>query len=412
MAYDTSPLPFPIEGRRSYDFETRLDRSLEGSAKWALMYEQDEDVQPGVVPFSIADMEFRTAPQIVRAIQETAAIATLGYTQATDDYLDAVLGWQFRRHSWTPSLDWLVQTPGVVDALFTAVKAFTQVGDGVIIQTPVYPPFYRCVLETGRRVVENPLLHEEGRYLMDFEGLAELVKDPSNRLLILCSPHNPVGRVWTEGELRRLVELCIAHDVFIVSDEIHDDLIMPGCRHGHTTIMKVMKSGEFEWAMTCTAPSKSFNIAGLQCSNIFIQNPRMRSDFTNELAKSGFHSLNALAYRACQVAYDECEGWLEELIAIVWENYQLVREHLAASHPWVKVTDMEGTYLAWLDLTAAGRDPKAQERILRAHGLFFDEGPMFGDLGRGFERWNLACPTSVIEEALPRLDAALRELER
>ncbi len=409
MAFSlTSRSPSAFAGRSAYDFETPLDRSLEGSAKWNLMYEADEDVKPGVVPFSVADMEFRTAPEIVRAIQETAAISTLGYTVATDDYLDSVLGWQFRRHSWTPSLDWLVTTPGVVSAIYTAVKAFTQVGDGVIIQPPVYYPFFNAVAQTGRRIIENPLIHEGGRWLMDFEGLAELVRDPSTRLLILCSPHNPVGRVWTRDELSTLISLCVANDVFIVSDEIHNDLIMDG--HEHTTLMKAMKPGQFEYCMVATAPSKTFNIAGLQCSNIFIENARMRSTFKNEYSKAGLGGLNALAWRACQVAYDECEGWLEDLLAIIRHNYELVRGHLAETHPWVEVADLEGTYLAWLDLREAGKDAKTIERVMHAHDLYFDEGSMFGVQGEGFERWNLACPPTIIERALERFDEALDEL--
>ncbi len=394
--------------RTAYDFETPLDRSLEGSAKWNLMYEENADVKPGVVPFSVADMEFRTAPEIVRAIQETAAISTLGYTVATDDYLDSVLGWQFRRHSWTPSLDWLVCTPGVVPAISTAVQAFTQVGDGVIIQPPVYYPFFRAVAENGRRVIENPLIYENHHWRMNFEELAELVKQPSTRLLILCSPHNPVGRVWTADELATLASLCVANDVFIVSDEIHNDLIMPGSTH--TTLMKAMKPGQFEYCMVATAPSKTFNIAGLQCSNIFIENARMRGTFKNQMAKAGISGLNALAWRACQVAYDECEGWLDDLILIVNRNYEILRDHLARTHPWVGVSELEGTYLAWLDLRASGADARAIERTMHAHDLYFDEGAMFGRQGEGFERWNLACPTPIIERALPRFDEALAEL--
>ncbi len=393
----------------AYDFETPLDRSLEGSAKWNLMYEENADVTPGVVPFSVADMEFRTAPQIVRAIQETAAISTMGYTVATDDYLDSVLGWQFRRHSWTPSLDWLVCTPGVVPAICTAVQAFTQVGDGVIIQPPVYYPFFRAVAENGRRVIENPLVYENHHWRMNFEELAELVKAPSTRLLILCSPHNPVGRVWTKDELTTLISLCVANDVLIVSDEIHNDLIMPG--YEHTTLMKAMKTGQFEYCMVATAPSKTFNIAGLQCSNIFIENARARGTFKNQQQKSGISGLNALAWRACQVAYDECEGWLDDLISVIWRNYGILKRHLAQTHPWVDVSELEGTYLAWLDLRASGADAKAIERTMHAHDLYFDEGGMFGAQGEGFERWNLACPTPIIERALERFDEALDELK-
>jgi cystathionine beta-lyase len=245
---------------------------------------------------------------------------------------------------------------------------------------------------------------------MDFEDLEKKAADPSNRLLLLCSPHNPVGRVWTPEELRRLMDICIANDVYVIADEIHNDLIMPGYKH--TTLMKVLKPKEFDAVAVATAPSKTFNLAGLQCSNIFISDRRMRTLFQSEYQKFAIEDLNCFAYVACQAAYDECDGWLQELIEVVWSNYNIVKDWFEANWPQFEVFPLEGTYLAWVDLRACGKDHKEIERAMRDNHLYLDEGYIFSKPGRGFERINLACPASVIEEALPRMDAALKQLTK
>jgi cystathionine beta-lyase len=406
MAFDIKP-NLDLDSL-TYDFTTRVDRSQDGSNKWNAMYQLNPDVAPGIAPFSVADMEFVTAPAIVKSIQDWAANNVLGYTSPTDEYYDAVLGWQFRRHSWTPSLNWLVLSPGVVPALFNAVRAYTNIGDGVIIQPPVYHPFRASIESAGRKVVKNKLKIVDGRYEMDFEDLERRAADPANKLLILCSPHNPVGRVWTPQELRRVADICIEHDVFIVSDEIHNDLIMPGQKH--TSFMKVLKPKEFGCCMVATAPSKTFNLAGLQCSNVFVYDRRMRELLVAEYEKNAFDNLTAFAYPSCIAAYEECEDWLDELIEVVWANFNMVKEFFETYWQQFKVIDMEGTYLAWVDLRECGKDHKEIMRVMRAHDLYFNDGSMFGKPGRGFIRWNLACPPSLIQESFDRLDAALKEL--
>jgi cystathionine beta-lyase len=396
-----------VAGAPRFDFTTRVERLAVGSNKWNRMHELKPEVDPLTVPLSLADMEFVTAPAIVSALAEYAQTHVLGYTSPTDDYYDAVLGWQFRRHAWTPSLNWLVLSPGVVPALYNAVKAFTSVGDGVIIQPPVYYPFRWAIESAGRHVTKNRLKLVDGRYEIDFEDLERKAKDPANKVMFICNPHNPVGRVWTREELRRIAEICLAHDVFMVSDEIHNDLIMPG--YTHTTLMKVLAPAEFNSCMVCTAPTKTFNLAGTQVSNIFIASKYHRERFVEEFGKSAIHGVNCFAFPATVAAYEESEDWLEALLEVIVENKRVLDDFLAAEFPEVHSFDLEGTYLAWLDLRELAPGHKELEEINLKHDLFFDEGYIFGKLGRGFERINLACPTSVIEDMLPRLRDALTE---
>lgn len=387
-----------------YDFSKRPDRSADGSAKWLAMLEAKPDVAPGVVPLSVADMELASPPEIGEAIAKRATGHVLGYTVPTDEYFDAVIGWQRRRHGWNPEREWIALSPGVVPAFFAACQVLTKPGDGIIIQPPVYYPFMSAVEAAGRTLVENPLIIGDGlHYEIDFDDLERKAADPSNTLLLLCSPHNPVGRVWSADELRHIVDICIANDVFIVSDEIHDDLLMPGIEH--TTIMNVMDEAEWGRCLVCTAPSKTFNIAGLQCSNIFIPDADVRERFRAAFARLGNQGpmLNIFAYDACIAAYTRCDEWLDGLLSLVWSNHKLLEERLAASELPIGVVELEGTYLQWLDLRAWGKDKDELEALMVKHDLFFDEGYVFGSGGEGFERVNLACPTDVIEQAADRL---------
>jgi cystathionine beta-lyase len=393
-----------------FDFTSRPDRSSDGSLKWEAMFEAKPDVAPDVVPLSVADMELPSAPAIVEAICSRARGHVLGYTGPTDAYFEAVLSWQRRRHGWDPRREWIALSPGVVPAFFAACQVLTRPGEGIIIQPPVYYPFRSAVEAAGRTLVENPLVEGEGlRYEIDFDDLERKAADPANTLLLLCSPHNPVGRVWTADELRRIVDICLANDVFIVSDEIHDDLLMPGFEH--TTIMNVMEEGEQGRCMVCTAPSKTFNMAGIQCSNIFIPDPEVREAFGGFFDRQGNHgpTLNAFAYDVCIAAYTACDEWLDGLLSLVWENHRLLRERLADAETPIGVAPLEGTYLQWLDLRGWGKDIHELEALMVAHDLFLDEGYVFGTGGAGFERVNLACPTDVIEGAAERLLAAASE---
>lgn len=398
-----------------YDFTTRIDRSQDGSTKWDGMRRADPDVPAGIVPFSTADMEFVEAPEIKRAIHRIADEAVLGYTGPTDAYFEAVLGWQRRRHHWEPERSWVVTCPGVVPALYRAVEVLTNPGDGVIIQPPVYFPFRSSIESTGRTVVENPLrlVEEPGapaRYEMDFEDLERKAADPHVTMLIACSPHNPVGRVWTREELRRMADICLANDVFIVCDEIHNDLVLPG--HEHTTLARVLEPAELAHAMVATAPSKTFNLAGVQCSNLFIFDEERRDAFRRAGFRQGTFSLNAFAYPLCAVAYNECESWLDELIGVLDANRRLFCDYVAERIAQLTTFPLEGTYLQWFDCRALGMDADALKAFMRGKArLFMDEGAMFGAQGAGFERINLACPASVLTEALDRLADAVHTLE-
>ena len=391
------------------DFTNLPDRMHDGSVKWDIMLAEPGAAASGAVPLSIADMELATPPAVVDALRELVEGHVLGYTEPTDEYYEAVLGWQRRRHAWSPKREWVALSPGVVPAFTVACQVVARPGEGIIIQPPVYYPFFRAVRAAGCEVVENRLIERDGlRYEMDFDDLERKAADPANVALLLCSPHNPVGRVWTAEELRRVVDICLAHDVFVISDEIHDDLIMPGCEH--TTIMDIMGPEERERCLVCTAPSKTFNLAGLQCSNIFIPDKNVREAFVAAFEKVGIGQLlNAFAYAACRAAYMGCDEWLEGLISLVDGNRRLVGERLAQVAPKVGVAPLQGTYLQWLDMRAWGKDGKGLEAFLHDHGLYLDEGYVFGSGGSGFERMNLACPRSVVEQAVERLAECSRE---
>lgn len=397
----------------SYDFTTRPNRSGSGSLKWNAMYEKNPRVGSNIVPLSVADMELENPPQIKEALHRYLDGAVLGYTDATPAFVDACCAWQRRRHGWNAEDRWLVTSPGVVPALSNAVRAYSEPGDGVIIQPPVYHPFRSAVERNARTVVTNPLRVTGGasgahHYEIDFDNLVEKAADPSNKLLILCSPHNPVGRVWSAVELRRMLDICIQNDVLVVCDEIHDDLVMPG--QEHTALMAVADAGEYDRIVVCTAPSKTFNIAGCQASAIFIPDEARRSAYRSEMERCAQGELNAFAYPATIAAYNECEDWLDELIGLVWSNYQLLKGSIEASLPTVEVYPLEGTYLAWVDFRGWRLSDAELERFMTQEALLFlDEGYVFGEGGSGFERINLACPREVLVEAIDRLVRAAHE---
>lgn len=396
-----------------YDFSTRPYRPAGSSFKWELMRKSNPQLGDSIVPLSIADMEFETAPEIKEALANFVAKANLGYAMDTPEFLEAACSWQKRRHGWQAEKNWLVSTAGVVPALYSAVRTYTKVGDGVIVMPPVYNPFYDAITINKRRIVENPLLaveQEDGshHYEIDFEGLEQLAKDPATSMLILCSPHNPTGRVWTATELRRIADICFANNVFIVVDEIHNDLIMPGFTH--TSFMRIAESAEYNKLIVCVSPSKTFNIAGAQVSCIFIPDEDVRAAFKEDLAQYAQHSLNTFAYCAATAAYNESEAWLEELLQKIYANYQTIKGFISNHMPELEVYPLEGTYLAWIDFSKWGLTPDELRRFNEEKALLFtDEGTMFGTGGALFERINMACPTSVLEAALERLVLAAKE---
>lgn len=388
-----------------YDFETVIRRFDQGSKKWNELAEKMPNAGEDVIPFSIADMEFLNAPEIVKGLQDFLGSTVLGYSNPTDRYREAVCRWMKERHNWDAKPEWLVYTHGVVDAFYEAVKVYTQKGDGVMLLTPVYYPMYTAIEVNGRKVVDCPLIRKGTRYEIDFDCFEEKAKDPSTKLFILCSPHNPCSRVWTKEELERMGRICIDNGVFIVSDEIHFDLIMPGYHH---TVFSSISQEFAENSMVCTAPSKTFNLAGLQISNIFIADEKKREMFrAHQFTTSAYPKCNAIGYEACYLAYTHCAQWLDQAIQIIAGNKKRIEEYFAKEFPQIQLMDFEATYLLWMDWNGLGLNYKELERINQHEaGLFFDEGYVFGAQGEGFERWNLAAPTKYIDAALERMKTA------
>lgn len=388
-----------------YDFETLVNRTDTGSEKWNMMKADMPDVPENIVPFSVADMEFKPAPEIVEGLKKYLDEAVLGYTGATESYYDAVIRFMERRHGFSPKKEWIVESPGIVPALVQMVAAFTKPQDSVLIMRPVYYPFTRAVEQNGRNLVVSELVINGNRYEIDFEDLEKKAARPDVKLLIFCSPHNPVGRVWTKDELLKVCDICLRNNVFIISDEIHFDLIMPGFTH---TSMGTMEEKYLQNCAICTAPTKTFNIAGLQVSNLIIPNEEYREKIN---AAKGYEALNIMSYKACELAYNECEAWLDELIVYIDNNRKLVEEFITERLPMIKVFPLEGTYLMWMDFSALGMEAEELERFMKEKALWFtDEGYIFGDSGRGYERIVIACPRWVLKEALERLADAVETL--
>lgn len=389
----------------TYDFTTVHKRHHTGSQKWDELISYGVKDFEDIIPFSVADMEFVTAPEIVDALKYELDNSVMGYANPTDEYLETVCNWLQTRHNWIAKPEYILPSHGIVDAFFEAVKVYTRPGDGVMLMTPVYYPMYSAVRMTGRVLVDNKLIDTGNTYEIDFDDFERKAADENTKMLILCSPHNPCGRVWTSEELSRIAQICLKYNVLVVSDEIHSDLIMPGYTH---TVYASLSDEVANNCILCTAPSKTFNLAGLQTSNIFIPNPELRKKFLASLRLSNPNpKCNILGYRACEAAYKNCSSWLDEAISVTYANYMAIKDFLAREIPQVKPYDLQGTYLLWLDCRGVGLDYRELERVNHEEArLFFDEGYVFGYQGEGFERWNLACPTRYIHEALDRMKAA------
>lgn len=385
----------------AYNFDKHIDRANLNSEKWEIMKQINPNVGEGIAPFSVADMDFAHPPEFVEGMKEFMEKIVLGYAVPGKDYYDAVTGWMKRRHNWDVDQDWIVITGGIIPAIYNLVQTFTEEKNGVILMTPVYYPFFSAIRKNNREVVESVLDNSSGRYEIDFDDLEAKAKNPNNKLLIFCSPHNPVGRVWTEDEIKRVGRICLDNDVKIVSDEIHFDLIMPG--HKHTVFANI--SDEFrDNVITCTAPSKSFNLAGMMTSNIIIPNEEYRKKFKKQLDRNGLEIWNPLGFEACRLSYTLCEDWLDQLILHINSNHQALGQYLTKNLPQVKLYPLEGTYLAWMDFNYLGlSNEELEEYMTQKAEVFFDEGYIFGDSGSGFERMNIACPEALMIDAMKRI---------
>lgn len=386
-----------------YDFETVLRRYGMGSGKWEELRKADPNMPEDVIPFSVADMEFVEAPEIVNGLKDFLDKSVLGYANATEEYKESVCRWMREHHGWDAKPEWILPSHGVVDAFFAAIKCFSKEGDGVLLLTPVYYPMYTAIQKNNRKLVDCPLIKNGDTYDIDFDDFEKKLSDENTKLFLMCSPHNPCGRVWKREELEKISELCLKHHVLVIDDEIHHDLIMPG--YEHTVFASISKETE-QNCLVLTAPSKTFNLAGLQTSNIFVPNDQLRAQFMDfMLCSSANPKCNILGYKACELAYNHCGEWLKECISVVNRNKEVVTSFLAEHFPQIKVCELQATYLLWMDWNGLGLDYKELERINHEEArLFFDEGYVFGKQGEGFERWNLACPTKYIEAALERME--------
>jgi len=388
-----------------YDFDRWIDRRASDSIKWAFNEQLfgDDDV----ISMWIADMDFAIPEPVSRAIQQRAAHPIYGYPMCAPTYSDALIAWWRRRHHWEIQKEWLTYNPGVIPALVVAILAFTQPGDKIVIQPPVYPPFFNIVKHNGRQIVENALRVENGRYQMDFADLEKRL-DSRTKMLILCNPHNPVGRVWTRAELTRLGEICLAKHIIIVSDEIHADIVYPWAKH---VPIASISDAFAQNTITCLAPSKTFNLAGLYASATIIPNPRWQAQFNHTLESLAHKSINVLGIVALEAAYRCGEAWLDQLLDYLRGNLDLAMEYIAARIPEIQVIRPEGTYLLWLDCRALGLAPVAlKEFMLKQARVALNDGPTFGTQGEGFQRMNIACPRTVLAEALRRIEAAVNTL--
>ena len=394
-----------------YDFETLVDRRGTGASKWVNVTQEGE--LEDIVPLSVADMEFIAPPEVRAALHEVVDRGVYGYQNADDDYFESARRWYARRQGWTPEKEWLVPAQGVVQALAAAIMLFAKPGEGVIIQEPVYYPFRYSIECRGRHTVNNPLIESKNpdgtlHYSIDFDGLEKLAAADDVKLMLFCNPHNPVSRVWTLDEVRRVAEICKKHDVILLSDEIHGDLIMSGYKLSSVMLLEPELRDN---AIVCTAPSKTFNQAGLMNSNIWVPGKTLRDAYNTDMYSIVINGPSNFARAAMMAAYDQAEGWLDELLAYVEENDRYLKSRLKEAFPKVNWSPLEGTYLAWTDWRAYfGEDADALEKFAKekAH-IAFDEGKIFGVGGAGFERWNLACPRRVLERAIDRFIVAAKD---
>lgn len=385
-----------------YDFDKVIKRQNTNSIKYD--YGNTLGFSSDIQPMWIADMDFETAPCIVEQMKKVANFGVYGYSFAGESYFDAIHNWYNKQFNFDIKKDWLVYTPGVVFALNLAIKAFTNIGDSVMIQQPVYSPFSKAVKNNDRKLVNSPLIYKDNKYTMDFNDIECKIKAENVRLFILCSPHNPVGRVWSKSELLRLSEICLKYKVIVVSDEIHNDFVFKG---EHTVFAKLSNEA-LNNCVICTSPSKTFNIAGIQTSNIIIPNGKLREKFNAEKIKTGYDELNIFGIVACQVAYNEGGEWLQELLRYIENNYLIVKSFLADKMPKVEISDLEGTFLVWLNFSKLGFNHSyLYDKLLNKAKVWLDDGAIFGNEGQNFMRLNIACPQSELIKALNKIYNAL-----
>jgi len=379
-----------------FDFDRVIDRK----GTYSIKYDPVSRGKPqDVLPMWVADMDFATPPCVTDALIFYAKHGIFGYSEPDGEYFTVIRNWFEKRFNWSVEREWLMITPGVVNALYIAIRALTKEGDSVLIQQPVYYPFESSVSQTGRKLLVNELVYKDGQYEIDFDDFEEKIKNA--KLFILCNPHNPVSRVWTKDELMRIGEICLRYNVTVIADEIHQDFIFPGFKH---LVFASLDPRFADISVTCTAPSKTFNLAGLLLANIFISNKELHSKFRDEYISCGLSQPGIMGLAACKAAYKDGEDWLEQLLVYLADNMSLINKYLSANIPKIKLVKPQGTYLAWLDCKELNFSAKELDnQITNKCKLWLSNGRSFGRGGEGFMRLNAACPRSILQNALERL---------
>jgi cystathionine beta-lyase len=396
-------------------FDEKISRKGTHSIKWEFVMEDNKLIdakqadrngtKAQLLPMWVADMDFRSPPAVIEALVARAQHGVYGYTFPTGSYYEALQNWVTRRQGWDVKPDWVLLTPGLLPALNMLVQTFVAPGEKVLIQPPVYYPFFWAVENNGAEIVSNSLINENGRYRMNLEDLAQKTSDPAVRMVILCNPHNPVGRVWTLDELTQFGEICLKNDILVVSDEVHCDLIYSD--YVFTSFASL--GDDFRQnSVICSAASKTFNLAGLLTSNIIIPDNELREQFAGTIKRNGVFLANPFGIIAMEAAYNHGEAWLAEVMAYVEDNYRFMKSYLAEHIPQLKINHPEGTYLVWVDCRELGMDPTARKQLMMERArVNLDEGELFGPEGEGFERFNIACPRSTLKAVLERIKTAI-----
>lgn len=392
-----------------YDFNKCIDRRNTASYKWDwrnLIFGTED-----IIPMSIADMDICIPPEVVNSLKKRIEHPVLGYSVRTDSFFQSIQNWMLKRHNWTVEKDWIMSTPGIVPAINFAIFALTNPGDGVIIQPPVYSPFFDAIKLNDRKLLINNLKKYNSEtpgkinYEIDFDDFEK--KAAEAKLFILCSPHNPVGRVWKKEELEKIGQICKKHNVYILSDEIHNDLVYSPNKHIPFNSLEEFNS----LAMTCMAPSKTFNVAGLCTSIIVVNNPEIRKALESVMLKTGIFMMNVFGMSALETCYNECEQWLDELLVFLDENRQFVYDFCAKEMPQLKISDSESTFLSWIDFSALNMEHSDLEKFLISKAkVGLDTGQKYGEVGKGFMRLNYGCSRKLLTEALNRINSAVKSL--
>ena len=390
-----------------YDFDMVHERRNTGSLKWDGMMARFGSVPDDALPMWVADMDFLSPPEVINSIRERALEGIFGYVQAPDSSFKAVSDWVGSVHNWDVDTDWIISCTGVMPAIGAAIRAFSKPGDGVVIQPPVYPRFLRIVEYNGRKVTENPLINDCGYYRIDLDALRSLLQDPVNRILLLCSPHNPVGRVWKKEELEQVGRICLETGTLLISDEIHADLVFNPGRHIPSASISPDVALNI---ITCISPSKTFNIPGLQTAYTVIPDPSLREGFQASLRAAAIGTHNIFGLAASDAAYRHGAPWRESMLEYIKGNLDRAIAFFREEMPWVGVCPPEGTYLLWLDMTGSGLGAEmVTERLIQNGRVVLDPGYWFGKEGRGWQRLNIGCPRSLLEEGLERIKSSFQD---